>query len=78
MSNDSFSKLFFRGNCIGKLCPYKKWAFTIKQKHGTLGDFVNSLRSDRTEVAAKVARFCFVNATIFPVAQFAYAVTSEL
>jgi hypothetical protein len=40
-------------------------------------DFVN-LTVNRTEVATKVARFCFVNAAIFPAAQFAYAVTSEL
>jgi hypothetical protein len=45
-----------------KLHPYKKWAFTLKQKRGTLEGFVNSLRSNRTEAFAKVARFCFVNA----------------
>jgi hypothetical protein len=59
------------------MCPYKKWAFTLKQKRGTLEGFVNSLRSNRTEALAKVAHFCFVNAAIFPAAHFACAPPSE-
>jgi hypothetical protein len=89
----------FRGGSIGKLRPYKKWAFTLNQKRGTLDNFANSLRSQwcfsickanckktlcnkfqnlrfcefdckQCEVVPKVARFCFVNAAISPVAFF--------
>jgi hypothetical protein len=65
------------GYGLRKTRPYNKWAFTIKQTHGVLGNFVNSLRSDRTEVASKTAHVCFVNAAICPDANFAQSVTDS-
>jgi hypothetical protein len=41
--------------------PNKKWIFTLNKISGTLDNFVNSLRSDRTEVVTKVALILFVN-----------------
>jgi GNAT superfamily N-acetyltransferase len=42
----------FKGRAIGKRRPYKKWAFTLKQKRGTLEGFVNScgLEEDMIEI----------------------------
>ena len=64
-------RLVYMGCGARKIRPYKKWAFTLNPMHGILGNFVNSLRSDRTEIATKMAHIGFVNAAISPGSYFA-------